>query len=145
MFIIKADIEKAIHYMKRRKASGPDIIPAEAIKTDIDTSTEILHGLFVKIMQYLCARRSTNVMERRVPLLSVPGKVLNRVILDRLKTGVNAKFRDQQAGFRENRSCTNQIATLRIIVDQSMEWDSSLYINVVDYEKAFDSIDTDLL
>ena len=26
-----------------------------------------------------------------------------------------------------------------------MEWDSSLYINVVDYEKAFDSLDRDTL
>ena len=49
-----------------------------------------------------------------------PGKV-NRVILDRLKTGVVAKLRDHQAGFRKDRSCTDQIATVRIIVEQSME------------------------
>ena len=78
-------------------------------------------------------------------LLSVPGKVLNRVILDRLKTGVDAKLRDHQAGFRKDLSCTDQIATQRIIVEQSMEWDSSLYINFVDYEKAFDSLDRDTL
>ncbi|KAK2175485.1 hypothetical protein NP493_728g00008 [Ridgeia piscesae] len=78
-------------------------------------------------------------------LLSIPGKVLNRVILDRLKTGVDAKLRDHQAGFRKDRSCTDQIATLRIIVEQSIEWDSSLYINFVDYEKAFDSLDRDTL
>jgi len=47
----KADIEKAIHYMKRGKASGPDKIPAEAIKADIETSTEILHDLFGKIWE----------------------------------------------------------------------------------------------
>ncbi|VDO56161.1 unnamed protein product [Schistosoma margrebowiei] len=39
------------------------------------------------------------------------------------------------------RSCTDQIATLRIIVEQSIEWNSSLYINFIDYEKAFDSVD----
>ncbi|VDP44917.1 unnamed protein product [Schistosoma margrebowiei] len=39
------------------------------------------------------------------------------------------------------RSCTDQIATLRIIVEQSIEWNSSLYINFIDYEKAFDSMD----
>jgi len=54
-------------------------------------------------------------------------------------------FRDHQAGFRKDRSYTDQIATLRIIVEQSMEWDSSLYINCVDYEKAFDSLDRDTL
>ncbi|VDP57067.1 unnamed protein product [Schistosoma margrebowiei] len=39
------------------------------------------------------------------------------------------------------RSCTDRIATLRIIVEQSVEWNSSLYINFIDYEKAFDSVD----
>ena len=82
---------------------------------------------------------------REIMLLSVPGKVLNRVIFDRLKTGVDAKLRDHQAAFRKDRSCTAQIATPRIIVEQSMEWDSSLYINFVDYEKAFDSLDRDTL
>ena len=47
----KAEIEKAIHHMKRGKASGPDTIPAEAIKADIETSTEILLDLFGKIWE----------------------------------------------------------------------------------------------
>ena len=33
----------------------------------------------------------------------------------------------------------------RYLCEQSMEWDSSLYINFVDYEKAFDSLDRDTL
>ena len=147
--------------MKRGKASGPDKIPAEAIKADIETSTEILHDLFEKIWEqeeiptewkegYLVKLPKKGYMQdcknyRRIMLLSVSGKVLHRVILDRLKTGVDAKLRDHQAGFRKDRSCTDQIATLRIIVEQSMEWDSSLYIHFVDYEKAFDSLDRDTL
>ncbi|CAH8563469.1 unnamed protein product [Schistosoma rodhaini] len=58
-----------------------------------------------------------------------------------MKDSVDAQLRDQQAGFRKDRSCTDQIATLRIIVEQSIEWNSSLYINFIDYEKAFDSVD----
>ncbi|VDP56151.1 unnamed protein product [Schistosoma margrebowiei] len=54
---------------------------------------------------------------------------------------VRAQLRDQQAGFRKDRSCTDLIATLQIIVEQSVEWNSSLYINFIDYEKAFDSVD----
>lgn len=78
---------------------------------------------------------------RGITLLSTPGKVFNRIILERMKDVVNDKLRDNQAGFRKNRSCIDQIATLRIIVEQSMEWSSPLLINFVDYEKAFDSID----
>ena len=37
------------------------------------------------------------------------------------------------------------ITTLRIIIEESLEWNSPLYINFVDFEKAFDSIDRDVL
>ena len=78
---------------------------------------------------------------RGTTLLSIPGKVFNRVSLNRMKDTVDAKLRDQQAGFRSNRSCTDQITTLRIIIEQSLEWNSSLYVNFIDFEKAFDSLD----
>ncbi|VDO90815.1 unnamed protein product [Schistosoma margrebowiei] len=64
----------AVRQIKNGKAAGPDNIPAEALKSDIE------------------------------------------------------------------RSCTDQIATLRIIVEQSVKWNSSLYINFIDYEKAFDNV-----
>ena len=49
-------------------------------------------------------------------LLSTPGKVLNRVLLERMK-----------------------IASLRIIVEQSLEW------NFIDYEKTFDNVDREIM
>ena len=58
---------------------------------------------------------------------------------------MDPKLRDQQAGFRQDRSCTDQTATLRIIVEPSIEWNSPLYVNFVDYEKAFDSVDRETL
>ena len=61
---------------------------------------------------------------------------LNRVMLQRLKIAVDDKLRDNQAGFRQNRSCTDQIATLRIILKQSHEFNSSLYTVFVDFTKA---------
>ena len=77
----------------------------------------------------------------------MPGKILCRVILERLRTVEDDELRDNQAGFRRERSCTNHIATLRIIVEQSieMECNSSLYVDFVDYEKAFDSLDRESL
>ncbi|VDP01743.1 unnamed protein product [Schistosoma margrebowiei] len=58
-----------------------------------------------------------------------------------MKYSVDAKLLDKQAEFRKDRSCKHQVVTLRIIVEQSIEWNSSLYINFIDYEKAFDSVD----
>ena len=58
---------------------------------------------------------------------------------------VDKKLRKEQAGFRKDKSCTYHIATLRIIVEQCIELQSSHYINVVDFKKAFDSIDRTVL
>ncbi|VDP54979.1 unnamed protein product [Schistosoma mattheei] len=61
--------------------------------------------------------------------------------MDRMKDSVDAQLQDQQAGFRKDSSCTDQSVTLQIIVKQSLEWNSSLYINFIDYPKAFKSLD----
>ena len=68
-----------------------------------------------------------------------------------MKEVVDPKLRDQQAGFRRNRSCADQIASLRIIVEQSLESTppplppNPLYISFIDYEKAFDSVDRETM
>ena len=58
----------------------------------------------------------------------------------RISGGVDAKLRKEQAGFRKGRSTIEQIFVLRNIVEQAVEWNSSLYVYFVDYEKAFDSV-----
>lgn len=141
---------------KSGKAAGPDDIPAEALKADTETTVEMLFPLFEKIWEeedipadwkegYLIkipkkGDLSNCANYRGITLLSVSGKIFNRVLLDRMKDAVDHRLRDEQAGFRKERSCTDQIATLRIILEQSTEWNSPLYINFVDYEKAFDSV-----
>ena len=74
-------------------------------------------------------------------MLSIIGKVNNRVVLSRMKDAIDPQLGEPQAGFRKNRSCTDQIATLRFILEQSLGWNPPLYINFVHYEKAFDSMD----
>ena len=83
--------------------------------------------------------------DREVTILNVSGKVFNRALLNRMKDEVDIKFRDQQAGFRRDRSCVDQIATLRIIIEQSCEWNSPLYINFVEFQKAFHSLNRDTI
>jgi hypothetical protein len=93
--------------------------------------------------------KKTDIHERSnyrgIMLLSVLGKVLYRVILKRIDKITDGNLRDEQAGYCPNRSCIDQIASSRIIVGQRIEWNISLYINFVDYEKAFASLDRDTL
>ncbi|VDP35854.1 unnamed protein product [Schistosoma curassoni] len=127
----------AIRQIKRGKAVGPDNIPAETLKADVAVTARILHILFNKIWDE--EQVSTDWKEgllvkipkkgdlimcdnyRGITLLSIPGNVFNRVLLNRMKDCVDVQLRDQQAEFRQDRSCTDQIATLRIIVEQSIE------------------------
>lgn len=53
---------------------------------------------------------------RGITLLSIPGKVFHRVLLNSINDTVDLQIRDQQAGFRNDRLCTDQIATLRISI-----------------------------
>ena len=47
----KAEIKKAIMTLRSGKAAGPDEIPAEAIKADIQTAVNMLYSLFSKIWE----------------------------------------------------------------------------------------------
>ena len=59
---------------------------------------------------------------RGITLLSIPGKIFHRVLLNRIKDAVNPQRRGNQTGFRKSRFCTDQIVTLRIILEQTLEW-----------------------
>ena len=65
---------------------------------------------------------------------------LERNYFDRIRDGVNSKLRDEQAGFRSGRGTVEQIFILRNIIEQVVEWQATLYITFVDFEKAFDSV-----
>ena len=159
--ITRIEIKNAIKKLKNGKAAGCDNIPPEAIKAGEDTSEEVLldlcnriwseekmpevwkKGLLIKLPKKGDLSYCKNW--RGIMLLNMASKVFCRVILERIKTALDGKLREEQAGFRAGRSCTDQIATLRIIVEQSIEWQSSLYINFIDFEKAFDSISREVL
>nr|KAG5707728.1 hypothetical protein BaRGS_003303 [Batillaria attramentaria] len=154
----KTEIIKAIKSLKSDKAAGPDGIPPEALKADIQTSTDMLHPLLRKIWESESVPQdwkkghlvklpkkgdlSSCSNWRGIMLLSIPGKVLTRIILERLKTALDKTLREEQAGFRNDRSCTDHIATMRIIIEQSLEWQTPLYST---FQKAFDSVDREVI
>ena len=65
---------------------------------------------------------------RGITLLSVPSKVFCRILLGRLDSAIDKRLREEQAGFRKGRGCTDQIFTIRNIIEQCLEWNSPLYI-----------------
>ena len=66
-------------------------------------------------------------------------------MLERLKTTLDKRLRDEQAGLRQDPSCTGHVATMRIIIEQSLEWQAPLYAVFADFQKTFDSVDRDVI
>ncbi|XP_062579676.1 uncharacterized protein LOC134241657 [Saccostrea cucullata] len=78
---------------------------------------------------------------RKIMFLSIASKILTRVILERIKKALDEEQRSEQAGFHQDRLCTYHIATLRIIIEQSIEWQSPLYSVFMGFGNVFDSVD----
>ena len=62
-------------------------------------------GYLIKIPKKGDLSRCDNY--RGITFLSVPGKVLDRIILERMKGKVDQTMREEQAGFRQDRSFTD--------------------------------------
>ena len=124
--------------LKNGKAAGLDGVPAEALKVNMVSTANILHSLFKKIWDKAEAPdewkegfiiqfpKTSNLREcdnyRGITILSVPGKMFSRRLLDRMKTtAVDAKIRHTQVGFHKDRSRIDQIFTTRIILEQALE------------------------
>ena len=77
---------------------------------------------------------------RGVTLLVVISKIFNKIILERIKDVLERGLRKEQAGLRHSRSCIDQISTLGVIIAQSLEFQSPLYMLFVAYRRALDCL-----
>ena len=154
--IQEEEVMKGIKALKNGKTPGIDGISAELLKHGQQELTQQLthlfnlawssekvpkdwrQGMIIKLPKKGDLGNCNNW--RGITLLSVPGKVFCTVLLNRLKGALDSRLREEQAGFRPGRSCSEQILTLRNIIEQSMEFNKKVCINFVDFKKAFDSV-----
>src|SRR6218665_2171886 len=111
------------------------------------------------MQRYLDKRKNTNDLEGRyhhstaengrservhnwrgITLLSIPGKIMAKVMLNHMRLAVDERLRQEQAGFRPGQSCCELIFTLRQIIEKTVKHETPILINFVDFKKAFDSI-----
>ena len=79
---------------------------------------------------------------RPISLLSHVYKLFSRVITNRLARRFDDFQPPEQAGFRKGFSTVDHIHTLRQVIQKTEEYNLPLCLAFVDYEKAFDSIET---
>ena len=82
---------------------------------------------------------------RGITLMSIAAKVYNKILLNRIRPHLDPLLRKDQAGFRPGCSCTQQIHTLRRIMEGFREHQLPLTATFVDFKKVFDSINRSVM
>ena len=85
---------------------------------------------------------------RAITLLESVGKILARLLLNRLQTHICSKIiPEAQCGFRSNRGTTDMIFSVRQLVEKCIEQNIPLYppLVFVDLTKAFDTVNRQVM
>ena len=153
-----SEVSKAINELQSGKAAGPDGIPPEIFKGGgpvlVERLTEFLRLCWndgnlpqdlkdARIVHLYKGKgdRSSCDNYRGISLLSIAGKILAKVILNRLNEHLLDEIvPESQCGFRKNRGTVDMIFASRQVQEKCREQNRDLYILFVDLTKAFDTV-----
>ena len=149
-------MEAAVESLKSGKAPEIDYIPSELIKHGGNITIDVLTKICNKIWQtgqwpttwtpslVITLPKKGNLQQcsncRTISLISHPSKVMLKVLLNRQKPQAENIIAEEQAGFREGRSTTEQIFNLRILCEKYQQHQRDVYHVFVDLKKAFDRV-----
>ena len=148
---------KAIKLLSSGKAPGSDAIPAEIYKAGGSSvakkMTKLVHIMWRKRSHPLRIALIIHVFKRKgnpqlcdnhrgISLLSIAGKVLARVLLNRLNEHLEQAglLPESQCGFRKDRGTIDMIFTVRQLQVKCKEQNMDLNMIFVDLTKAFDTV-----
>ena len=159
--VMEAEVEWAIRQLKDNKASGQDGIPIELIKAGDDAVIKIItkicnkiwttgvwpedwkSSIFIPLFKKGDAKECENY--RTIALISHTSKILLKIIHKRMESTIERELPDNQAGFRKSRGTRDHIANMRWIMERQREYGQEVHICFIDYSKAFDCINHDLM
>lgn len=156
------EVKRAVKKMKGGKATGLDEVYAEFLKEGGASMIEWLTRVFNVCMEEgevpddwkgACivplykgkGDRLACASYRGISLLSIPGKVYGRVIIQRVIDRTKGQVSGEQSGFMEGRGCVDQIFALRDVCEKYLEKNKSVYLAFMDLEKAYDRVDREAL
>ena len=157
-----AEMQAVVRKLKGGKAPGVCGIHGEFLKAGGEAVGQTLHtilcsvwnsvmipsdwkrGIIVPLWKGKGDRLDCNNY-RGVTLLSVPGKVFARILLDRIRPHLLKHQRPEQSGFTPKKSTNDRILGLRVISERMHEYRRKFFVAYIDLCKAFDSVNRDSL
>ncbi|XP_063588750.1 uncharacterized protein LOC134765884 [Penaeus indicus] len=134
--IIRREVEHANGKLKRGKAAGVDNIPAELLQTG-ESKVTVLHRICMLIWKnkewptqwtqslVIPIPKKGNLKQcnnyRTISLICHASKVMLRIIGAKLKLQIENILAEEQAGFREGSSTTEQICNIQILGEKSRD------------------------
>ena len=161
--ISKDEVLFAIRKLKNKKAPGPDGLIGEFYKhlnyIAVDCLVKLFNSLFDKgiyprnwtesLILPLFKKGDVNNTDnyRGISLSDVVSKLYSSIINRRLSEWIktNNVTGEYQAGFKKNYSTIDHIFTLMAAIEKQFANNRKLYVAFIDFEKAFDSINRNLL
>lgn len=150
------EVYQALDEMKNYKAPGEDQTFAEIWKYAGSSAKIALHQQLINIWikEELPEHWTTAIIHplhkkgdktdpnnyRGISLLDIAYKIFSRIILNRIKLQLEKELGDYQGGFRPWRSCSDQIMSLKLIMDYNRKRNRDMVISFIDFKKAYDCI-----
>ena len=149
------ELQAVLKTLENGRAAGIDEIPPEVFKVaGIDeVILPIINHMFSvgevpeqwKVLIMVPVPKKGDLSKpqnyRGISLMVIIAKIYNKLLLFRIRDGLESKLRQTQNGFRPGRSTVHQITALRMLCQYALSHtDVTLVLLFIDYMKAFDSV-----
>ena len=148
------EYNKVKQNLKLGKAAGPDGIPPDVFKLCEfdDIALHICNRALMEndkpemwsLMNIVPVPKSGDLSStdnyRGISLICIIAKMYNKMILNRIREVLDVKLRNNQNGFRKNRTTVGQILALRRIIEGVKAHNLPAILVFIDFKKAFDTI-----
>ena len=153
---VEEEFENALSKVKLRKAGGTSRISPEMIVAGGPVLHRVLLNLFKQVWGEGCMfdewrdalvvpvpkRGDLNICDnwRGISLLDVAGKLLGRILQERLQRVTERVLPDSQCGFRQGWGCVDMIFAARQLVGKAREHHCLLFTLFINLKKPYDSV-----
>ena len=154
--IQRCEVEAAMKQMKKGKAIGEDGVAVEMVEAleewGCDVVVQLANRIYdtgqiptpMQLSTFITIPKKPGAIEcgkhRTISVMSQLGKIVLRIILNRIRNKIRPEIAEEQYGFVKGKGTANAIFFLRMLCERAIEMQREVYLCFIDYEKEFDTV-----